>query len=73
LSRSREVLCSGKSVVIDSTNGKRENRLCLIRGSSIRCILFTMDISRAMELNIKRNLETKKVPKIAFISLEKLI
>lgn len=77
LKRCKEILSNGKSVVIDSTNGKKGNRARIIKLGKeyniyIRCILFMMDISRAMELNKVRYIETnKKVPNIAFYKYRK--
>lgn len=77
LKEAKSQLQQGKSVVIDATNGKKENRNQIIKmardlGVPSRCFVFTMDITEAMQWNTKRTLETgKKVPKIAFWTYRK--
>ena len=67
----------GKSVVIDATNGKKENRELFITlakkyNTPVRCFVFNTSIETAMEWNNKRFMETgKKIPKIAFYTYRK--
>ena len=67
----------GKSVVIDATNGKKENRELFITlakkyNVSPRIFLFNTNIETAMEWNTKRFIQTgKKIPKIAFYTYRK--
>ena len=67
----------GKSVVIDRTNPKVEDRAKFIELAAlykipVRCVVFNVAIETAMEWNIKRLNETdKKVPRIAFYLFRK--
>ena len=77
IKESEKQLKIGKSVVIDATNGKKENRELFINiakkyNVSVRCFVFNTSIETAMEWNTKRFVETgKKIPKIAFYTFRK--
>ena len=77
IKEAEKTLNLGKSVVIDATNGKKENRLLFITLAKkynvpVRCFVFNTSIETAMEWNTKRFEETgKKIPKIAFYTYRK--
>ena len=77
IKESEKQLKIGKSVVIDATNGKKENRELFINLAKkynvfVRCFVFNTSIETAMEWNTKRFVETgKKIPKIAFYTFRK--
>lgn len=66
-----------KSVIIDRTNPKKEDREKFITLAKkynipIRCFVFNVNIEKAMELNtLRMNTTGKKVPKIAFYVFRK--
>jgi bifunctional polynucleotide phosphatase/kinase len=77
IKESEKHLQLGKSVVIDATNGKFNNRQLFITlankyNTPVRCFVFNTSIETAMEWNTKRFLEIgKKIPKIAFYTYRK--